>query len=73
MPYVHKVIYFKVHSPEYNFVVFFVLGHIFRPHLVYTAPPVTPADFPGFPRGPLSPRGPGLPWRPVRNKHSKYE
>ena len=55
----------RILIPEYNSVVFFVVGHFFLPQRVYTAPPVTPPDFPVLPRNPGGPGRPCLPGEPV--------
>ena len=61
-------IYVKFFLPEYSWVVLVVLGHVFFPQRVYTAPPVIPPDFPAGPRGPLDPLEPRLPGGPVKIK-----
>ena len=54
------------HLPEYNIVVLPDFGQSLLPQRVYTAPPVTPPEFPFSPFTPLGPGSPRLPGVPAK-------
>ena len=54
------------HLPAYNVVVLLDFGQSLLPQRVYTAPPVTPPEFPFSPCTPLGPGSPRLPGAPKK-------